>query len=92
MHSLHLKKSRLRCLDRSDGASMFEALHIHKRGLRQCLRINDGISNRLTCSSQIPLIANDANGAFMIEMYKTVDAGHHNILDLHRCDLLLSFA
>lgn len=68
---------------------MFEALHIHKRGLKQRLRINDGISNRLTCSSQIPPIANDA---FMIEMYKTVDAGHHNILDLHRCDLILSFA
>lgn len=71
---------------------MLEALHIHKRGLKQCFRINDGISNRLTYSSQIPPIANDENGAFMIEMYKTVDAGHHHVLDLHRCDLILSFA
>lgn len=29
---------------------------------------------------------------FMTEMYKTFDAGHHRILDLHRSDLILGFA
>lgn len=47
---------------------------ICKRGLKQCVRINDGISKHLTYSSQIPPIAIAANCAFMTEMYKTVDA------------------